>query len=448
MLQDAGNQVCYVQHLMNMSQRFSITISDDVCNRQGAVLIPKGGHLDGGLVEKISHHQLEKPLENCVFLHNQLSSQQLKSFYKKIFSKHNNFSLFHKNNDLEEALLAGCEYYEQFPLIKQKMTVLKIQLPQQFKQALFCAYFSLAIAHKMKDESLNLSEVFLAGLTHNIGMLHMDTELLNEKSNYSAQQWHAMHNHVNIAHEILQQVPTLPSEVATAVLEHHERFDGSGYPFANKGSALGLMGQVIGMADTCLSLYKRDLASNKLGFDALLPVLELNRNLFNSKVLNAIELIISDIHWPVKRISSNDDMPTLISGIMLDNESIRFDYSMIEKLIENIRPHLFFNSESRMLNNMFDRVQCSLISSGILKNEHIEWMVISFGAQQNEDYLVIERLPITYNEIKWQIAQLKNLLHLMCEKHQLKSTQFESTVNKGLFEMAQYKKQHTLPAIH
>ena len=448
MLQDAESQVCYVQHLMNMSQRFSITISDNVCNRQGAVLIPKGEHLDDNLVEKISHHQLEKPLENCVYLHDQLSAQQLMSFYNIIFSKHNNFSLFHKNSDLEEALMAGCEYYEQFPLIKQKMTVLKIQMPQRFKQSLFCAYFSLAIAQKMNDENINLAEVFLAGLIHNIGMLHMDTRVLTEKGDYNAQQWHTMHSHVSIAHEILQQVPSLPNDVATAVLEHHERFDGSGYPFATKGPNLGLMGQVVGMADTCLSLYKRDLSSHKLGFDALLPVLNLNKNLFNPLVFNAIESIINDIDWSVQRICANEDMPTLISGIMLDNECIRFDYAMIEKLIECIRPHLFFNSEARMLNNMFNRLQCSLISSGILKNEHIEWMVISFGAQQNEDYLVIERLPITYNEIKWQIAQLKHLFRLMCEKHQLKSSQFESTVNNGLWEMEQYEKQHTLPAIH
>ena len=85
MLQDAESQVCYVQHLMNMSQRFSITISDDVRNQQGAVLIPKGGHLDGNLVEKIARHQLEQPLENCVHLNNQLNAQQLMSFYKKIF---------------------------------------------------------------------------------------------------------------------------------------------------------------------------------------------------------------------------------------------------------------------------------------------------------------------------------------------------------------------------
>ena len=448
MLQDAEKQVCYAQHLFNISERYSITVSNDVLNQQGAILIPKGGNLDGNLADKISRHQLQQPLENCVYLHNQLSAKQLMSFYNAIFSKHPNFSKFHQSSNLNDLLIEGCEYYQQFPILKQKMTVLKIQLPKLFKQSLFCAYISLAIAKQINDDSIDCKAVFLAGLTHNIGMLHLDASVLAQKSQYTPQQWHAMHSHSEIAQDILLQISGLPKEIPSAVYEHHERADGSGYPLAKRGESLGLMGQIIGMADTCLSLYKRDLAPKKLGFDALLPVLNLNKNQFCETVFSAMEQIINDVSWSVERIYEDAEMPILISRLMLDNECIRNDLGLIENLVSSIQPYLFLNPQADMLNNMLERLQASIQSSGILKNEHLEWMVISFGAQQRADYLVIERLPITYNEIKWQVRQLKNLLHLMCERNQLKGSGFEKTVKSGLWEMEQYRNQHTLPALH
>ena len=448
MLQDAEKQVCYAQHLFNVSERYNITISNDVMNEQGAILIPKGSHLDGNLADKISRHQLKQPLENCVYLHNQLNAKQLMSFYNAIFSKHPNFSKFHQSSHLNDLLVQGCEYYQQFPILKQKMTVLKIQLPKLFKQSLFCAYISLAIAKQLNDDSIDCKAVFLAGLTHNIGMLHLDASVLEQKSQYTPQQWHAMHSHSVIAKDILEEVSDLPQDISRAVYEHHERFDGSGYPHAKRGEGLGLMGQIVGMADTCLSLYMRDLAPKSLGFDALLPVLNLNKKQFCESVFSAMKQIINDIKWSVTRIYEDDEMPILISRLMLDNECIRNDFGLIKNLVNSIQPYLFLNPQADMLNNMFERLQDCIQSSGILKNEHIEWMVISFGAQQRADYLVIERLPITYNEIKWQVRQLKNLLHLLCERNQLKGSGFEKTVKSGLWEMEQYRKQHTLPALH
>ena len=447
MLHNVDHQDCYVQHLMDMAQRFNITISEDVRNQHGAILVPKGGQLDGSLAEKICHHQLMQPLENYVHLHNQLTAQQLMNYYKLIFTKDKNFAMFNARWKLNELLESGCQYYQEFPVIKQKMTVLKVQMPDLFRQSLICAYVSLAIAKQMGASLAECRSVFLAGLTHDIGILHLDSELVQQKGEYTPEQWRAMHSHTSIAHKILNHVEGLPWNVAMAVLEHHEHFDGSGYPFAKHGRQLGMMGQIVGMADTCLALYKRDLAIKKLGFDSLLPVLQLNPDIYCRKVFKATVELIQGISWPVKRVYSDEKMQNVIVRLMLDNEAIHHDYTVIYGLINSIRPHLPNNKKAIMLNNMADRIHKCLLSSGILQSEHNEWMAVSSKLQHQEDYLAIERLEIMYNEVKWQIKQLKKLIFLLWEKHQFKQPELNKLVQHGLWQMVQYHKGNSEPVI-
>ena len=290
--------------------------------------------------------------------------------------------------------------------------------------------------------------VFLAGLIHDIGILHLDSELLEQKGEYTPEQWRAMHSHTVIAHKILNRIEELPWKVSMAVLEHHERFDGSGYPYAKQGRTLGMMGQIIGMADTCLALYKRDLAHKELGFDALVPVLQLNPDIYCRKVFKATVELIRGIAWPVKRVYSDENMPGVISRLMLDNEGIHHDYTVIYSLVTSIRPHLPNNKKAIMLNNMANRIHKCLLSSGILQSEHNDWMMLPEKGHLQEDYLAIERLEIMYNEIKWQIKQLNKLIFLLWEKHQFKQPALNKIVKNGLFQIIQYHKQQSIAVVH
>ena len=122
-------------------------------------------------------------------------------------------------------------------------------------------------------------------------------------------------------------------------------------------------------------------------------------------------------------------------------------YTVIYGLINSIRPHLPNNKKAIMLNNMADRIHKCLLSSGILQSEHNEWMAVSSKLQHQEDYLAIERLEIMYNEVKWQIKQLKKLIFLLWEKHQFKQPELNKLVQHGLWQMVQYHKANSEPVM-
>lgn len=448
MLQNVGHLNCYMHHLTRLAENQEVMILEDVCNEQGAVIVPKGRPLDADLAKKLETHKLSTPLEQCVQVCDGISADFILKHYQAAIENHADVGVFHQKCELNDLLVEACEYFETFPLLVQKLTVLKLVFPQQFKQAFFAAYVSLAIAKKMGAGPADCLNVFIAGLVHDIGVLHLPPELILDKGEYKPEQWKAMQQHTVIAFDILKQVPGLPQSISKGVLEHHERFDGSGYPYGKRGNELGLMGQILGMADTCLALYKRELATKKLGFDALLPILQLNPDIYCRRVFAATVELIRDIPWPVKRVYSDDKMPEVISRLMVMNEGIQHDYCILYGLVTSIKPHLPVNKRTHMLTRMAERIHQCLLSSGIMQSEHNEWMVISCGAQQTQDFVAIERLEIMYGEIKWQMRQLKRLLYLLWKNQQFKHHALHEQVQKGLWQIAHYHKQHQAPALH
>ena len=448
MLHNTSHFDSYTHHLTRLAEQQEVMVNEDICNEQGAVIIPKGRALDASLATKLEAYKLDKPLEYCVEIDGGINDQQLLSSYQGIVKADTDIAAFHENLDMNDILIEACEHFETHPLLVQKLTVLNLVFPKQFNQSLLCAYFSLAIVKKMGGKESSCLNVFIAALMHDIGILHLDPNLILDKGDYKAEQWKAMQQHTVIGYEFMLQVPGLSPCIAKAILEHHERFDGSGYPYSKRDKDLGMMGQVIGMADTCLALYKRELAPKKMGLDALLPILQLNPGLFCRRVFSATVEIIRTVPGSSRRVYSDEKMPEVISRLMLVNESIQHDYYILYGLVTSIKPHLPINKKSHMLTRMADRIHECLLSSGIMQSEHEEWMVISCGAQQNKDYLAIERLEVMYSEIKWQIKQLNRLLYLLWKNEKFKHSELHEQVQKGLWQIASYHKQLKGAAVH
>ncbi len=443
MLHIVDQQNSYVQHLVNLAARQQVSISEDVKNHQGAVLIRKGSILDKELALKISHHNLEQPLENCVQLNAGINSERLLNYIKKMLIDNSSFSSFKHDCELTLLLEQACKYYQKFPLLMQKMTVLNTQMPNLFQQALMCSYFSMAIAHEMELSPIECKWVFIAGLIHNVGILHLDESVLANKGEYTSQQWRTLQSHPLLAHKILTNIENLPKCISTAVLEHHECFDGSGYPFNKSGAQLGIMGQIVGISDACIAVYKRELAHKKLGFDALGSVLQLNPSMYRATVYSATLALINNSVCTQKRVYQDSDMPQVINRLMIDNQSIQHDYRVIFTVLKSIAPYAPKNKKNAMLKMASNRVEQFFDKSGILDKEHNQWLIISCGAHQQEDYQAIEAFELIYSEVKWQLKQLIKLLCWLWDKKQFKHPKLQEMVQKGLDQIKRHHQQET-----
>lgn len=73
-----------------------------------------------------------------------------------------------------------------------------------------------------------------AGMMHDIGKIGIDESILNKQGRLTATEWDEIKRHPEIGYRILSSVSEF-SEIATCVLEHHERWDGTGYPRGLRG---------------------------------------------------------------------------------------------------------------------------------------------------------------------------------------------------------------------
>jgi putative nucleotidyltransferase with HDIG domain len=105
-----------------------------------------------------------------------------------------------------------------------------------------------AIALEMGHDGFESEGVKVAGQLHDIGKVSIPTEILCKPAALNRAEERIVRTHPVVAHRILKRVD-FPWPVADIVLQHTERYDGSGYPTGLDGSKLHFQAKIIAVAD-------------------------------------------------------------------------------------------------------------------------------------------------------------------------------------------------------
>lgn len=116
----------------------------------------------------------------------------------------------------------------------------------------------LCAALKFSDEEIQ--EVRIIGLLHDIGKIAIDEHILNKPGYLTQAQWMEIRRHPEIGYRLLSSSPGMKA-YADAILCHHERIDGNGYPNHLKGDDIPLHARILSIADsydamTCERTYR------------------------------------------------------------------------------------------------------------------------------------------------------------------------------------------------
>ncbi len=118
-----------------------------------------------------------------------------------------------------------------------------------FMHSTAVAALMVALSRTLGHDGRTTELAGMAGLLHDIGKAQVPLEILNKPGSLTDVEWTAIRTHPERGHAIIGKSPDVPPEVLDAILHHHERMDGTGYPHALPEVAIATITRMTAICD-------------------------------------------------------------------------------------------------------------------------------------------------------------------------------------------------------
>jgi len=154
------------------------------------------------------------------------------------------------------------------------------------------AVLSAIIGREIGFGEKKLKDLTYAGLLHDIGKIKISKEILYKPSQLTVEEFDLIKNHTLIGYDFLKKNSDIPEHIIKGALEHHERWNGGGYPNKLSGTQISEFAQIIAIADVFDALvsekiYRGAVPSN----DAIRIMLTEESKSFNPEIFHKFAYI-------------------------------------------------------------------------------------------------------------------------------------------------------------
>lgn len=150
-------------------------------------------------------------------------------------------------------------------------------------------YYSIIVAKQLGLSTIDTGKVELAGMLHDIGMIGVSDEILYKIDALSQEEYDEIKKHITYSVKILEDIKQL-KDVVEIIKYHHEKYDGTGYPYGVKGEDIPLGSRIIAVADAFDSIISNRIYRNKIELqDALNEIKKGALTQFDPVVVKAFE---------------------------------------------------------------------------------------------------------------------------------------------------------------
>jgi len=156
------------------------------------------------------------------------------------------------------------------------------------KSSVNTAILSTLIAMELKMPNHKILQVTTGALLHDIGMLKLPKNIVEKKGSLSETELSRIQAHPLYAYKMICKELLYPEEVGVIALQHHERWDGEGYPRRLAGEAIDLGARIVSVADAFEAMVsEKPYRNSMIGYQAMKNLLSDNARRFDPEVLKA-----------------------------------------------------------------------------------------------------------------------------------------------------------------
>lgn len=247
----------YIRAVTEMGDKREVIVAADIYASNGMKLLAKGARVDSRQFERLTRHRLSSPLDQMLAAEHPVDGTALALAADKAIAHEPALRrIVNRAGDPRKVkhVLGALRIPDA---VKMRLTVMSEQHGEMYRHSVCSAILALTLAQRIGLAPGQSEAAVLAALCHDVGEMHTDPIILDPSHTISPEERRFIHVHPITGYVLLHEMAGFPSQAAQAVLQHHERLDGSGYPHALVGQQIGTLGQLVGIADVAEAVLRR-----------------------------------------------------------------------------------------------------------------------------------------------------------------------------------------------
>jgi len=174
------------------------------------------------------------------------------------------------------------------------------------------AFFACVLADSMGMDAQSLFWFRLGALLHDIGKIIVPTEVLNKAGDLTQEEWQIMKRHPEAGLDLVADID-FPGDVRAIIRNHHERWDGTGYPDGLKGDQIPFAARILCVADVYDALTTARSYRDSLSHTRAAEVMRSSKGQFDPMLLDAF------LEWAAGATIPGRQTPQHIAAVSIGN---------------------------------------------------------------------------------------------------------------------------------
>jgi len=302
-------------------------LAKTIYSNQGILLLAKGTKLNSNILKKIAKYEISSLYIIDDYSKNEIEEiikpelrektiSTLKETFSYIASTYDNqlinTKVSQKNNEFFNNIKALAEDILDNILNNDNILVNLIDIKNldncTYQHSVNVAVLSIVIGIGLNLDKSSLIKLSIGALLHDIGKIFIPKEILNKKGPLTDEEYSIIKKHPKLGYDYLKKYFELDASALLITLEHHERIDGTGYPFQLSGDKIDLLSKIVSVADVYDALisdrsYKRAFSvGNSLEF-----IMANSNTMFDYEIVTVFSrLVIPFPFGTIVRLSNGD----------------------------------------------------------------------------------------------------------------------------------------------
>lgn len=251
-----GENPHYIRAVTEVGDARAIVASEDIFAASGTKLISKGAAINSHQFDRLSQHRLALPLDRMLSAEHPMDAGALALEVGKIVERDARYRRIVSRSGDPLGIKFALANLALPPPVQLRLTVMSERRPSMFQHGLRTAMLAYCLAARARLPEPARVTALLAALCHDFGEMHTDPAVLAAGHDITAAERRFVHVHPLTGQLLLRDL--LAPAAVQAILHHHERLDGSGYPYGLRAQQIGQLARLLAVADMAEAFISRD----------------------------------------------------------------------------------------------------------------------------------------------------------------------------------------------